>query len=164
MEENTIDPNQIWVHIVCNCVSRWRSRQQFCRILWVQWGFFCNFMHLHLLFDLTAFQTSWSINLLLKGSVSTSYMYVPRGYKTFFVLSSAEHKIYSATIVAILTFISMIKITPERLKARNFFICQYFSFMSSWYFVLSWGEHEKGFITSRPGIVFNSLPTSAVCW
>ena len=35
------------------------------------------------------------------------------------------------TIVGILTFISMINTTSERLKARNFFICQYFSFMSS---------------------------------
>ena len=32
------------------------------------------------------------------------------------------------TIVGILTFISMINTTSERLKARNFFICQYFSF------------------------------------
>ena len=32
------------------------------------------------------------------------------------------------TIVVILTFISMINTTPERLKARNFFICRYFSF------------------------------------
>ena len=32
------------------------------------------------------------------------------------------------TIVGILTFISMIKRTSERLKARNFFICWYFSF------------------------------------
>ena len=32
------------------------------------------------------------------------------------------------TIVGILTFISMINISSERLKARNFFICQYFSF------------------------------------
>ena len=32
------------------------------------------------------------------------------------------------TIVGILTFISMINTTPERLKARNFFICPYFSF------------------------------------
>ena len=29
-------------------------------------------------------------------------------------------------IVGILTFISMITITSERLKSRNFFICQYF--------------------------------------
>ena len=32
------------------------------------------------------------------------------------------------TIVSILTFISMINTTSERLKARNFIICRYFSF------------------------------------
>ena len=32
------------------------------------------------------------------------------------------------TMVGILTFISMINTKSERLKARNFFICQYFSF------------------------------------
>ena len=32
------------------------------------------------------------------------------------------------TIVGILTFISIINTTFERLKARNFFICRYFSF------------------------------------
>ena len=32
------------------------------------------------------------------------------------------------TIVGILTFISMITTTSERLQARNFFICRYFSF------------------------------------
>ena len=32
------------------------------------------------------------------------------------------------TIVGILIFISMINTTPERLIARNFFICLYFSF------------------------------------
>ena len=32
------------------------------------------------------------------------------------------------TIVAILTFISMINTTSERLKVRNYFICWYFSF------------------------------------
>ena len=31
-------------------------------------------------------------------------------------------------IVGILTFISMINTTSERLKARHFFICQYFGF------------------------------------
>ena len=31
------------------------------------------------------------------------------------------------TIVGILTFISMINATSERYKARNFFICRYFS-------------------------------------
>ena len=32
------------------------------------------------------------------------------------------------TIVGILTFISMINITSEILKARHFFICRYFNF------------------------------------
>ena len=32
------------------------------------------------------------------------------------------------TMVGIFTFISMINTTSERLKARNFFICRYFSF------------------------------------
>ena len=32
------------------------------------------------------------------------------------------------TIVDIMTFISMINATSERLKARNSFICRYFSF------------------------------------
>ena len=32
------------------------------------------------------------------------------------------------TVVGILTFISMIVTTSERLEARSFFICQYFSF------------------------------------
>ena len=32
------------------------------------------------------------------------------------------------TIVGILTFISVINTTSERLEARDFFICQYFSF------------------------------------
>ena len=36
-------------------------------------------------------------------------------------------KVKMPTIVGILTFISMIN-TTERLKARNFFVCLYFSF------------------------------------
>ena len=58
----------------------------------------------------------------------------PRDYKTFFMLSSAEHEfillinVKMPTIVGILTFISMINTTSERLKARNFFVCRYFSF------------------------------------
>ena len=35
------------------------------------------------------------------------------------------------TIVGILTFIRMMNTTNERLKARNFFICQYIDFMNS---------------------------------
>ena len=57
----------------------------------------------------------------------------PRGYKTIFILNSAEHKIIllinvkMPTIVGILTFISMINTKSERPKARKFFICRYFS-------------------------------------
>ena len=44
------------------------------------------------------------------------------------------------TIVGILTFISMINTTPERLKARTFFNCRYFSFYAQSKFraQLSW--------------------------
>ena len=59
----------------------------------------------------------------------------PQGYKTNFMLDSVEQEIYPLinvkmlTIVGILTFISMIKATSERLKARNFFICWHFWFL-----------------------------------
>ena len=54
------------------------------------------------------------------------------------------------TIVGILTFISMINTTPERLKARNFFICRYFIFYEQLKFhaQLSWAW--KSFITYGP--------------
>ena len=59
----------------------------------------------------------------------------PRGYKTFFVLTSAAHEIYPAhkclKCVGILTFISMINTTSERLEAKIFFICRYLRLMSS---------------------------------
>ena len=47
------------------------------------------------------------------------------------------------TSVGILTFISMINATPERLKARNFLICQYFSFYEQFKFRAQLVEHEK---------------------
>ena len=53
------------------------------------------------------------------------------------------------TIVGILTFISMLNTTSERLKARNFFICRYFRFNEQ----LKFCAHEKSFITSGPGCV-----------
>ena len=80
------------------------------------------------------------------------------------MLISAEHKIYPAnkfillinvkmpTIVGILTFISMIIATSERLKARNFFICRYFSFYEQLKFSAQVSEHENSFITSGPGV------------
>ena len=47
------------------------------------------------------------------------------------------------TIVGILTFISRINTTSERLKERNFFICRYFSFSVEL-------SKKKSFITSGP--------------
>ena len=47
--------------------------------------------------------------------------------------------------------------TTERLKARNFFICRYFKFMSCWNFMLSWVEHEKSFITSGSRLYYVAL-------
>ena len=58
------------------------------------------------------------------------------GYKTFSYSTQQSMKfillinVKMPTIVGILTFISLINATSERLKARNLFICQYFSFFS----------------------------------
>ena len=49
------------------------------------------------------------------------------------------------TNVGILTFISMINTTSERIKAKYFFICQYFNFYEPWNSMLSWVENEKKF-------------------
>ena len=57
------------------------------------------------------------------------------------------------TIVGILTFISMINTTSERIKARNFRICGYFSFYEQLKFRAQLSWHEKSCITSRPGYV-----------
>ena len=59
------------------------------------------------------------------------------------------------TIVGILTFISMINTTSERLKARNFFICRYFSFYEQLKFraQLSWAWKKGFFLTSGPGSI-----------
>ena len=65
-----------------------------------------------------------------------------RGYKTFFIINSAEHAINlkMPTTVGILTFMSIINTTPEVLKARNVFICRYFSFYEQFKYraQLSW--------------------------
>ena len=61
----------------------------------------------------------------------------PQGYKTFFPGSTQLStkiilliNVKMPIIVGIYTFISIINATSERLKARNFFICRCFSFMS----------------------------------
>ena len=55
------------------------------------------------------------------------------------------------TIVGILTFISMINTTSERLAARNFFICWYFSFYEQLKFgaQLSWAWKKFDNLGSR---------------
>ena len=48
----------------------------------------------------------------------------PRGYKTFFILNSAEHEfnlLINVKIVGILTFVCMINTTSERHKASRYF-------------------------------------------
>ena len=58
----------------------------------------------------------------------------PRDYKTFSMPNQHSSKfimlinVNMPTVVGILAFISMINTTSERLKARHFFICGYFSF------------------------------------
>ena len=60
-----------------------------------------------------------------------------RSYKTYSCSTKLSTKfillknVKMPTIVGILTFISMINTSSERLKARNFFILGYLSFMSS---------------------------------
>ena len=54
------------------------------------------------------------------------------------------------TIVGILTFISRINTTSERLKARNFFILRYFSFYEQLKFCGKWSLAWKKCITSGP--------------
>ena len=61
----------------------------------------------------------------------------PRGYKTFSCSTQLSTKVIllinvkMPTIVGILTFISMINTTSERLKARNFITLSILVFMSS---------------------------------
>ena len=72
-------------------------------------------------------------SLVADKQVSLRIRSRPRGYKTFFMLNSADHEIYPVhnvkmpTVIGILTFISMINTTSERLKAIYFFICRYLS-------------------------------------
>ena len=60
------------------------------------------------------------------------------------MLNSVEHEInpahkcLNANNCVILTLISMVNTTYEGLKARNFFICRYFSFHEKVRTLLSW--------------------------
>ena len=60
------------------------------------------------------------------------------------------------TIVRILTFISIIKTTSERLKGRNFFICRYFSLYEQLK-SCSVELNTKSFITSGPVVRLDGI-------
>ena len=79
----------------------------------------------------------------------------PEGIKHFSYSTQLSPKFILLINVKMPT-ISMINTLSERLKARSLFICRYFSFLSSWNFMLSWVEHEKSLITSGPG--------PDICW
>ena len=97
-------------------------------------------------------------------NVKSVLLHRPRSYKTSSMLNSAEHEIYPAqnvkiqTIVCILTFISMINTTSERLKAINFFICRYFSFYEQLKFraQLSWAWKKFYNLVARFHILYIS--------
>ena len=83
-----------------------------------------------------------------------SYVFTrPQGYKLFSCSTQLSTKFIllinfkMPKLVCILTFISMINTTSEKLKARNFFFVGILAFMSSRNFL----EHEKSFITSGLG-------------
>ena len=61
------------------------------------------------------------------------------------------------TFVGILTFISMINTTNERLKGRNYFYCPYLSFYEH-EISCSVVEHEKSLMTS--GLIFCDISVS----
>ena len=70
-----------------------------------------------------------------KGTLNVlNYEHRPRGYKKHSCSTQLSTKfillinVKMPTIVGILTFITMINATSDRLKARNFFIYLYFSF------------------------------------
>ena len=71
---------------------------------------------------------------LLAFEKRTLSKYRPGPEVIFFMLNSAEHEVIllinvkMLTIVGNLTFISMVNATSERLKARQVFVCRYFSF------------------------------------
>ena len=80
-----------------------------------------------------------------------------RRYKTFFMLNSAEHEIFSvnkyenANLLAEKFSCSATFSDKELAIVRNLRLINRTSFM------LSWVEHENGFITSRPGCKTDTL-------
>ena len=96
------------------CVDYWNAFVTSCKTYWVV-----------VKKVTTKFEPYCEIMVLFCHTIFTLNIQTPcpEVIKLFFILNSAEHEIYPAYI-----YISMIKTTFERLKARNFFICWYFSF------------------------------------
>ena len=69
----------------------------------------------------------------------------PQGYRTFFMLNSAEHEIFSAN-----KFISKEIFYAQLCLARNFLILLVICRTN---FMLSCVEHEKSFIMSGPDLL-----------
>ena len=77
----------------------------------------------------------------------------PRGYKTFFMLNSAEHEICpnnKSQITNNCTLLSMKISLLINMKMPT--IVGIFIFISRETFMLSWVEHEKFFVTLGPGV------------
>ena len=73
----------------------------------------------------TMFQSCWDAFWFKPGpEVIKLFSYSTQLSTKFILLINVK----MPTIVGILTFISMITTTPERLKAIHFFICRYYSF------------------------------------
>ena len=88
----------------------------------------------------------------------------PRGYKTFFMLNSAEHEIcfdYKSKNTdkflkhfSCSTQLSMLSwVEHKKVSTVGIFI-----FMTKWNFMLSWVEHEKSFITLGPEETLDPWP------
>ena len=81
----------------------------------------------------------------------------PWGYKTFFMLNSAEHEIFSANKYENANNSAFSYLLAEEssclamFSKTEFKIVSNLRFISRTNFMLSWVEHEKSFITSRPG-------------
>ena len=86
----------------------------------------------------------------------------PKVYKTFFMLNSAKHEIFSAnkfenannsTIVGIFIFIAEKFSCSAMFSKKEFAIFSYLIFISMKNFMLSWVEHEKKFYNLRARFV-----------
>ena len=111
----------------------------------------------------TSLSLTWT-QILKKGSeVIKLFSYSTQLSTKFILLINVK----MPTTVGILTFISMINTTSKRLKARNFFICRYFSFFEQLKFraqlIWAWKKFyslEARFSRARP--ISPSVPSSQI--